>query len=64
MLSKWKVRKVVVAGTEFFEVYRRTDAVKEKDRFQTRGGYWTTENEAQELADRLNNREVIHGINE
>ena len=54
MLSKWKVRTVDVAGTEFFEVYRTTDAVKEKDRVQTRGGYWTTKEEAAALADRLN----------
>lgn len=54
MLSPWKVRTTEVAGTEFFEVYRTTDAVKEKDRVQTRGGYWTTKEEAEQLAQRLN----------
>lgn len=54
MISLWKVRTTEVAGTEFFEVYRTTDAVKEKDRVQTIGGYWTTEKEAAALADRLN----------
>lgn len=57
MLSKWKVRTVEVAGATFFEVYRTTDAVKAMERVQRYGGYWTTEKEAQDLADRLNNRE-------
>lgn len=63
MISKWKVRTVEVAGSTFYEVYRTTDAAREKDRVERCGGYWTTEKEAQELADHLN-REVIHGINE
>ena len=54
MLSRWKVRTTEVAGTEFFEVYRTTDAVKEKDRVQTVGGLWTTKQEAEQLAQRLN----------
>lgn len=57
MLSKWKVRTVEVAGSTFFQVYRLTDAVSKKHRTETFGGYWTTREEAQELADRLNEEE-------
>ena len=57
MISKWKVRTVDVAGATFYEVYRTTDAVKAMERVQRCGGYWTTEKEAQDLADRLNDRE-------
>ena len=57
MLSKWKVRTVEVAGATFYEVYRTTDAVKEKDRVKTFGGYWATEKEATLLAGRLNKEE-------
>lgn len=55
MLSKWKVREVFVAGTTFYQVYRTTDAARERDRAETRGGYWGTEREALVLADCLNN---------
>ena len=54
MLSTWKTRTVSVAGATFYEVYRSTDAAREKDRVETYGGYWTTESEAAALADRLN----------
>ena len=54
MISLWKIRAVEVAGTVFYEVYRTTDAAKEKDRVKTFGGYWATEKEAAALADRLN----------
>ena len=54
MLSNWKVRTVEVAGSTFFEVYRTTDAAREKDRVERYGGYWTTEKEAAALAARLN----------
>ena len=54
MISNWKVRTVQVAGSSFYEVYRTTDAAREKDRVETYGGYWTTEREAAALADRLN----------
>ena len=54
MISLWRVRTTEVAGTQFFEVFRTTDAAKDKDRVQTYGGYWTTEKEAAALADRLN----------
>ena len=57
MLSPWKVRTVSVAGSTFYEVYRTTDAAREKDRVERYGGYWTTEKEAEELAQRLNKRE-------
>ena len=57
MLSNWKVRTVQVAGSTFYEVYRTTDAAREKDRVERYGGYWTTEQEAEELAHRLNRRE-------
>lgn len=57
MISKWKVRTVEVAGATFYEVYRTTDAVKAMERVQRYDGYWTTEKEAQDLADRLNDRE-------
>lgn len=57
MISRWKVRTVEVAGATFYEVYRNTDSVNAMQRVQRYGGYWTTEKEAQELADRLNNRE-------
>lgn len=54
MLSLWKVRTVSVAGSIFYEVYRTTDAAREKDRVERYGGYWTTEKEARDLAARLN----------
>lgn len=54
MLSPWKVRTVQVAGSTFYEVYRTTDAAREKDRVERFGGYWTTEKEAKDLAARLN----------
>ena len=54
MLSPWKVRTVSVAGSTFYEVYRTTDAAREKDRVERHGGYWTTEKEARDLAARLN----------
>lgn len=54
MLSLWKVRTVSVAGSTFYEVYRTTDAAREKDRVERYGGYWTTEKEARDLASRLN----------
>ena len=57
MLSLWKVRTVSVAGSTFYEVYRTTDAAREKDRVERYGGYWTTEKEAKDLAARLNDRE-------
>ena len=59
MISMWKVRSAEVAGTEFFEVYRITDAAREKDRVQTYDGYWVTEEEAAALADRLNTEGII-----
>lgn len=59
MLSRWKTRTVEVAGATFFEVYRTTDAAKANQSVQRYGGYWTTEKEAQDLADRLNDREVM-----
>lgn len=57
MLSNWKVRTVQVAGSTFYEVYRTTDAAREKDRVERFGGYWTTEKEAKDLAARLNRQE-------
>ncbi len=54
MISLWKVKEVDVAGSTFYEVYRTTDAAREKDRIETTGGYWTTKQEAEELAKRLN----------
>lgn len=57
MLGKWKVREVNVAGVTFFQAYRLTDAVSKKHRTETFGGYWTTREEAQELADNLNEEE-------
>lgn len=59
MLSKWKVREVEVAGMTFYQVCRDTDAVKEKDRIVTSGGYWSTLKEAETLADKLNREEDI-----
>lgn len=58
MLSDWKVRAVEVAGSVFYQVHRTTDAAREKDRVQTRGGYYSTEAEAQALADRMNREEA------
>lgn len=57
MVGFWKVRTVEVAGVQFWQVYRETDAVRKADRIETYGGYWTTEREAEELAYRLNRRE-------
>ena len=57
MLSNWKVRTVQVAGSTFYEVYRTTDAAREKDRVERYGGYWTTEKEATDLAASLNQEE-------
>lgn len=54
MISLWKTRAVDIAGSTFYEVYRTTDAAREKDRVETAGGYWTTKQEAEELAKRLN----------
>lgn len=59
MKSKWKVRTQSVASAEFFQVYRTTDAAKVTDRIETTGGLWSTEEEAQALARRLNTEEVI-----
>ena len=59
MLSNWRVRTVEVAGTAFYQVYRLTDAVKESDRVETSGGYWTTPKEAKTLADKLNREEGL-----
>lgn len=57
MLSKWKVRTVEVAGSTFFQVYRDTDAASKKHRIETKGGYWSTEKEALDLAAALNREE-------
>lgn len=57
MISKWKVHAVEVAGNTFFEVFRTTDAASKKNREERFGGYWTTEAEAQSLADKLNEEE-------
>ena len=57
MISKWRVKSIVVAGVTFYEVYRRTERSGAMQRVQRYGGYWTTEKEAQDLADRLNERE-------
>lgn len=57
MLSPWKVRKFELLGSEFYQVYRTTDAARAADRIETCGGYWTTEKEAAGLADRLNKEE-------
>ena len=54
MTGKWKVKEVEVAGVTFYQVYRTTDAASKKARIETRGGYWTTEKEAQHLADLCN----------
>lgn len=54
MLSNWKIRTVEVAGTTFYQVYRNTDAAKKSERIETYGGYWDTKNDAQKLADKLN----------
>ena len=54
MKSNWKVRTQSVAETDFFQVYRTTDAAKAADRIETTGGLWSTEAEAQSLADKLN----------
>lgn len=57
MLSNWRVRTVDCCGTTFYQVYRITDAASKKEREETKGGYWTTREEAQELADNLNEEE-------
>ena len=54
MLSKWMVREVTVAGSVFYQAYRVTDAAKVSDQIETHGGYYTTEQEALDLAQRLN----------
>lgn len=54
MVSNWKVRTVEVAGATFYQVYRTTDAASKRSREETHGGYWSTEEEAQQLADKMN----------
>jgi len=56
MRSKWRVRTHPIAGTDFFEVYRCRDvcAPKEPKNIETIGGLWTTEEEAWNLAGKLN----------
>lgn len=58
MISLWKVRIVEVAATPFYQVYRTTDAVK--NNLETRGGYYTTREEAEALARRLNTEDVTN----
>lgn len=59
MLSRWNTRAVEVAGSTFYEVYRTTDAAREKDRVETYGGYWPTEGDARRLAETLNREEGL-----
>lgn len=54
MISNWKVKPVEIAGVTFYQVYRVTDAANKRAREETRGGYWDNENDAQQLAKRLN----------
>lgn len=61
MLSRWMVRETSVAGTTFYQAYRVTDAVKVRDQIETHGGYYTTEKEAVELAQRLNKEVKSNG---
>ena len=59
MLSTWKVREVEFCGDTFFQVYRTTDAARERDRVETTGGYISTRPEAEALARRLNTEAIV-----
>ena len=50
----WEVRKRVIGLKEFYEVYK---VIPQTEDIITRGGLWTTEAEAQRLADNLNGRD-------
>lgn len=52
MLGKWKVREKELARVIFFQVYRDTDGVKQT--VETIGGLWSTKEEAEALAQKLN----------
>ena len=56
MKSNWRVMEKDVAGTTFFVVYRCRDlcAPREPKNIETRGGLYSTEAEAQLVADNLN----------
>lgn len=58
MLGLWRVKTVEVAGTEFYQVYRNTDAIKQP--IETRGGYYASRDEAEALARRLNTEANIN----
>lgn len=56
MKSNWRVMIKSVAGTDFYQVYRCRDlcAPTEPKNIETRGGLYSTEEEAQAVADNLN----------
>lgn len=56
MKSNWRVRAQSIAGTDFFQVYRKRDVcdVTKRNNIETRGGLYSTEAEAQLVADNLN----------
>ena len=59
MRSRWRTMPVEVAGRTFYQVYRLNDVCADntiKNR-ETRGGYYDTQQEADALAEKLNEAE-------
>ena len=59
MRSMWRTMSVEVAGRTFYQVYRLNDVCADntiKNR-ETRGGYYDTQKEADDLAGKLNKEE-------
>ena len=59
MRSRWRTMPVEVAGRTFYQVYRLNDVCAEntKKNRETRGGYYDTQQEADALAEKLNEAE-------
>lgn len=59
MRSRWRTMPVEVAGRTFYQVYRLNDVCADntiKNR-ETRGGYYDTQQEADALAEKMNEAE-------
>lgn len=59
--SEWKISTNIVAGKEFYQVYRVIDVneVDHSGNRETRGGFYERLRDAQKLARHLNTEEAV-----
>lgn len=60
MKSLWRVMTRYTCGIEYYQAYRLLDvcAENEEKNRETHGGYYSTREEAEKLAERLNKKDA------